>query len=393
MIIKEVLDKRMSQMDPNVFFCSECVNSNQRFGLTFDENTVCDACRYAKEKENLINWKKREEELQELCDRFRSKDGAIDCIVPASGGKDSCYVAHQLKYKYGMNPLTVTWAPAIFTDIGWKNFQNMVKLFDNIMAFPNRGLHGKLARLGFELWGDIFAPWHYGQRAFPLHLALQYKVPLVFYGEKTNVEYGGRQEGKDSPVEKADDRAHIKKTNVFDQIVQIGVKYGILGQDEIKEKTFEMYQMPNEDDLANAGIEVHWLSYYKKWIPQENYYYAREHCGFEPNPERSEGTYSKYASLDDKTDGIHYYLQLIKIGIGRCTSDAAQEIRSGHIDREEGVALVRRYDTEFPQKYFQESLDYMGITEGHFHQVVDKFRPPHLWEKVDGEWRLRHQVA
>lgn len=392
MIINEILDKRISQLDKNVFFCTECVNSNQRFGLTFDEHGVCDACRYAREKQSLIDWEKREQELQHLCDRFRSKDGSIDCIVPASGGKDSCYVAHQLKYQYGMHPLTVTWAPAMFTDIGWKNFQNMVKLFDNMMAHPNRRLHGKLARLGFELWGDIFAPWHYGQRAFPLHMALNYKIPLVFYGEKTNVEYGGRRDGKESPLESDTDRQHIKKTNAFDQIVAIGKKYGILAGDDIHERTFEMYQMPPEDILERAGIEVHWFSYYKKWVPQENYYYAREHCGFEPNSERSEGTYSKYASLDDKTDGIHYYLQLIKIGIGRCTSDAAQEIRSGHITREEGVALVRRYDSEFPKKYFHESLEYMGIPEQYFYQVIDKFRPPHLWERVGDEWHLRHQV-
>lgn len=43
--------------------------------------------------------------------------------MPGSGGKDSFYAAHLLKYKYGMHPLTVTWAPHIYTPWGWENMQ------------------------------------------------------------------------------------------------------------------------------------------------------------------------------------------------------------------------------------------------------------------------------
>ena len=118
-----------------------------------------------------------------------------------------------------------------------------------------------------------------------------------------------------------------------------------------------------------------------------------ENTGFQSNHERSEGTYSKYASLDDRTDGFHYYMGFIKFGIGRTTSDSAHEIRDGHITRDEGIALVRRYDGEFPKKYFKEFLAYLDITEEYFWEVVDSFRKPHLWEKVNGEWRLKHQIT
>ena len=119
-----------------------------------------------------------------------------------------------------------------------------------------------------------------------------------------------------------------------------------------------------------------------------------ENTGFSANPDgRSEGTYSKYASLDDRTDGYHYYLGYIKFGIGRTTSDAAHEIRDGHITREEGVALVRRYDGEFPQKHFLEFLDYTGLSESRFWEVVDSFRPPHLWEKTKTGWRPKFKVS
>jgi hypothetical protein len=147
--------------------------------------------------------------------------------------------------------------------------------------------------------------------------------------------------------------------------------------------------------MERVNPEMHWFSFYKKWVPQENYYYASEHCGFQANPDgRSEGTYSKYASLDDRTDGFHFFLAYIKFGIARATSDAAHEIRDGHLTREEGVALVHRYDGEFPKKYYPEFLEYLGITEEEFWEVIDFYRElsSHLWTKESGEWELQHRI-
>ena len=101
---------------------------------------------------------------------------------------------------------------------------------------------------------------------------------------------------------------------------------------------------------------IHFFSYYKYWDPQENFYYCVDKTGFETNEERSEGTYSKYASLDDKTDGFHYYLSYIKFGIGRSTSDSAHEVRDGKITRDEGIALVKKFDGEFPKNIFTKHL-------------------------------------
>ena len=137
---------------------------------------------------------------------------------------------------------------------------------------------------------------------------------------------------------------------------------------------------------------VHYLGYYLKWTPQECYYYAVDNGNFESNPERMEGTFSKYNSIDDKIDGFHYWTTYIKFGIGRATYDAAQEIRNGHLTRDEGVALVKRYDGEFPQKYFDEFLQYISVSQDEFFDIVDQFRSPHLWEKIDDSWKLKHRI-
>jgi len=92
-------------------------------------------------------------------------------------------------------------------------------------------------------------------------------------------------------------------------------------------------------------------------------------------------------------DGLHYFTTWIKFGLGRASYDAAQEIRNHHLTREEGVALVRRFDGEVPRKWLQENLDYMGFTEARFWDLIDRFRSPHLWKREGDAWVLRHQVS
>lgn len=389
----KILDKQLGELPKSVIFCQRCVVSNQRPRTVIDKEGVCSACQYAWEKEHVIDWSKRERELSQLLDRHRSKDGSFDVVVPGSGGKDSGFTAHLLKTKYGMHPLAVTWAPFIYTDIGWKNFNNFVDSgFTVLSCFPNGVLHRKLARVAFELKGDAWEPFAFGQKTYAFHIALKFNIPLIFYGENGEVEYGGSMQNANKPFEPVEDweKLYFKGAGV-NKLIESGVEMGIFNQEEANDKTFELYQALPLDQIEKLGIQMHWLSYYTKWIPQENFYYAQKHTGFVANDDgRSEGTYSKYASLDDKLDGFHWYLGYIKFGLGRASRDAMMEVRSGHITREEAVSLVQRYDGEFPQKYFKDFLEYLNITEDHFWQIVDAYRPPHLWKKIGGEWKLRH---
>jgi N-acetyl sugar amidotransferase len=388
------LDKQLDKLPKEVKFCKKCVVSNQRPRIIFDEEGVCSACRYAEEKESSIDWADREKQLRAVCDKFRSKDGSYDCIVPSSGGKDSGFVAHQLKYEYGMHPLLVTWAPFEYTQIGFENFIALKDAgFDNILVFPDGRMHKKLARLAFELVGDAWQPFTYGQKALAYQMAAKFKVPLIFYGENGEIEYGGSTKYKNKPYEDIGDykELYFKGAGV-DEVVNEGLRVGYLTQDEVDNNRLEMYKIPPVEDLENLGLQMHWFSYYKKWIPQENYYYCVDNTGFVANDERSEGTYSKYASLDDKLDGFHFYPAYYKFGICRATSDAAHEVRDGHLTREDAIALVKRYDGEFPKKYFDWFLKYLDITEDEFHQILEKYRNHNVWKNVEGEWKLRHNV-
>ncbi len=403
----------------DVVFCTRCVISNQRPNSTveythtansqkktihFDEDGVCDACRFA-EKKQKINWEERERELKDLCDRFRRNDGSYDCLVPGSGGKDSFFAAHILKYKYNMHPLTVTWAPHIYTPWGWKNFQAWIHSgLDNILVTPNGKTHRLLTRLAVENLFHPFQPFILGQKSLAPKIALKFNIPLIFYGEN-EAEYGNPIAATNSS--RMDNRYYsIKdKDSVFISGVSIRE---LIEAFDIQDYDLNMYLPASPDEVENR-VEFHYLGYYLKWHPQYNYYYAVEHGGFQASPERTPGTYSKYNSIDDKMDDLHYYTTYIKFGIGRATYDAAQEIRSGDITREEGVALVRRFDGEFPDRFIDEIFEYLSIdqksfpnackilehpimTREYFQDLTDRFRSPHLWKYGDGRWKLRHPI-
>jgi len=388
----------------DVRFCRRCVISNQRPNSTvefqhttsdikqtieFHDSGICDACLFNDYKNKQIDWKERESQLQQLCAENRRPTG-YDVVVPGSGGKDSAYTAHVLKYKYGMNPLTVTWAPHLYTEIGWKNFVNWIHVggFDNVLFTPNGRLHRLLTKLAFLNLLHPFQPFIIGQRIIGPLIAQRFGISLVMYGEN-QAEYGNRSSENQTPrmnpvFYSANDFDKVKLGGI--PLLEIADQYGFSIND------FEPYLPTKSAEIVNSQIEVHYLGYYLKWDPQECFYYASEHTGFSPNTERTQGSYSKYSSIDDKIDSFHYYTTLIKFGLGRASYDAAQEIRTGKITRDEGVELVRKYDQEFPTKYFKEFLNYIDITENDFHQTLDKFRSPHLWHRVEGEWKLRHIV-
>jgi len=404
-----------------VRFCKKCVLSNQRPNsaveykhtkdskketIHFDDQGVCDACRMSEQKEKTIDWKKRDSELQELCDKHRKNDGSYDCLVPGSGGKDSFFAALVLKNEYNMHPLTVTWAPHIYTDWGWKNFQAWIHSgFDNVLFTPNGRVHRLLTRLAVENLFHPFQPFMIGQKSLAPKMAVEHDIKLVFYGEN-EAEYGNpladfEKAKRDWSYFTSDDTKNIYLGGT--SIKDLKDVYGLQNND------LDAYMPADPKQLEEKSIEVHFLGYYVKWHPQSSYYKASEY-GFQASPERTTGTYSKYSSIDDKIDDFHYYTTFIKFGIGRAIYDAAQEIRNHDIERKEGVGLVKRFDGEFPERFADEIFEYLSIDKktfpkahkvfkhpimdrDYFEQLTDYFRSPHLWEKQGEKWKLRYVVS
>jgi len=397
-----------------VLFCKKCNMSNQqpmssneykhsskseKETMGFDKDGVCNACRFNDLKDNgTIDWNLREKELIELCNKYRKTDGSYDCIVGSSGGKDSAFQSHVLKYKYNMNPLTVTWAPHLYTDIGWENHQNYVHTggFDNYLFTPNGKIHRELTRQATLNLLHPFQPFILGQKTFVTKMAYRFDIPLIFYGEVpaeygenmsvdtkkyTNVGEEVKNEGYSlDPVDGMEER----------DIFLGGKKVGDYLEEGIPLVELKNYLPIDSQHLKDKEIDFYYLGYFLRWVPQEAYYYAVDNTGFKANPVRTEGTYSKYNSLDDKIDGMFYYTRYIKFGVGRTMMDSAQEIRNKHLTKDEGIALMKRFEGEYPARYEKDFLEYVSMSKQEFSDLCDEFRSPHLWKKDSGGvWKLR----
>jgi len=387
-----------------VKYCKRCTINNQRpsstvefknnssekkRAISFGTNGICEACRYAEMKKN-INWQERHFELVELCNKFRRSDGHFDCIVPGSGGKDSVQAAYMLKYKYNMNPILVTWPPAIYTSIGRRNHSAWLNAgFSNYTYNQNKKLHRHLTKLAFENLCHPFQPFIFGQKNLAPRMSVLMNIPLVFYGEN-EAEYGNNIADNEKPTR--DPKYYTAENSIKDLYLA-----GVPAQDLIdihnyKLSDLDAYFPVDPYAIEKNKTEVHYLGYYVKWHPQETYYYSVENTEFMPNDYRTEGSYSKYSSLDDKIDWLHYHTTYIKFGVGRATYDTAQEIRNGDLTREEGVSLVKRFDGEFPHQYINDCCNYMGITRERYDEVIEEFRTPHILKKEGGIWKHRKPI-
>ncbi len=379
--------------DPgNIQTCTKCCVTSLRPRIVFDDDGICSACQWADRKWNASDmWKERRREMTTLLNRFRTSS-TNDVVVPSSGGKDSAAVALAMA-DHRMQPLCAMWEPHIYTDIGRRNQDRFAHAgFDTVKAQPNGLFHRRLARLAFEFYGDPFMPFVYGQLCWPIHVAVNHGIGLVMFGESGEAEYGGDPAATDKMFWDWDDwdRIYNKGVGIRD-LIDLGMELGCFTKNEAQ-RVSHFYRLPRRETIEQFRIQVAWWSYFEPWHPMENYYLACERTGYEANDVRSEGTYTKFASLDDKLDGLHYYMAYIKFGMGRCTSDANQQIRAGDIERDEAVDLIRRYDGEFPNRHLPDCLNYLNIDTNHLTKIIDRFRPDDLWSADSVGWVLNHQV-
>lgn len=363
-------------------YCKTCMTPSSRPRVVFDESGVCNACHTAEAKKK-IDWQARRKEFLDYVERFRPKDGPYDCLVPWSGGKDSSAIAYKLKFEFGLNPLLVTASPLIPNEIAQHNREEMLRLgFDQVMVRPNQRVARHLAQRFFIERGNPKVHWEATKEAIPLQMAVKYKIPLVFYAEHGESEYGGRVLNEES-----------RKVKDFTEVIEhlVGDDARNWVDDVVGEHDLGSYLYPSAEEIEAVGVKALYFAYFFRWSMLENYEYIKDKIDFQLAPNgRTDGTFTNFDSLDDKIDTLYYHMQYIKFGFGRALRDAARLIHNGHITREQGLDSVRKYDHEFPHTYFKDQLDYLGMEEAEFRRIVDLHRNPEIWEFQGNEWRLRH---
>lgn len=366
-----------------VLYCARCIMPNTRPRIVFDAAGVCNACRHAEKKWEHIDWDARKKEFLALLDQYRSKDGSWDCIVPWSGGKDSSAIAYRLKFEFGMNPLLVTFSPQLPTEVGNHNREALIQCgFDHFFVRPNQKVHRALARRFFLERGNHKVAWDAGINATPVQVAVMRNIPLVFYAEHGESEYGGKVLNEQST-----------KIRDFTEVIehQVGDDPRNWVDGTVTAKDLNPYLYPPTDAIVRVGVKALYFAYFFQWSSFENYTYIKEKFDFHLAPNgRSEGTFTNFDSLDDKADNLYYYLQFIKFGFGRAVRDASRMIQNKQLTRAEGLAHARAYDAEFPARYFRDMLAYLRITEEEFTRLVDQHRNEEIWKREGEQWVLRY---
>ena len=368
-----------------IIYCKKCLMPNSRPRVVFDAEGVCNACRYAEEKWKNVNWDERKKEFLDLIGPYRSKNGYWDCIVPWSGGKDSSSIAYKLKFEYGMNPLLVTFSPQLPNEVGNHNREALIQAgFDHLFFRPDQRVHRKLARRFFIERGHQKVAWDTGVNTIPVIVALKFQIPLIFFAEHGESEYGGKVLSKES-----------NKLRNFTEVIehQIGDDPRNWVDDDITIKDLQPYLYPDLGEIRKVGVKALYFAYFFKWSSYENYLYVKDKYDFRVCPSgRTEGTFTNFDSLDDKSDNLYYHMQYIKFGFGRAVRDASRMIQNKQLTRAEGLELAKKYDHEFPALYLKEMLEYLKLTEKEFYEIVDKHRNPEIWKKEGGEWKLRYPL-
>ena len=328
-----------------LFWCKNCVVMSTRPRITFDSRGFCSACLWAEEKKEL-DWLKRNKLLEKLLDKHRSNNKKFDCITTVSGGKDGSYVTYNLKHKYKMNPLAVTIRPITETKLGIENLNNFVNSgYDHILVSPDPEAMRILCKIGLTEMGFPYYGWLIAVHTAVFRVAVQFNIPLVFYSEDGEVEYGGDAKNKYEGVYGVD---YIKS------IYMEGGYEKVLNKSKLNERELFWFKLPTDEELRNLKLQITHFGFYENWDPYRNYQVAKKFCGLNENETLNEGSYTNFAQTDQKIYLLHVYFMYLKFGFGRATQDAGIDVRRGAMTREQAVQLVRLYDDMYPESLFEE---------------------------------------
>ena len=365
--------------------CQRCVNPDTRPNIEFDDEGICPVCRFAEANASgQVDWDARDRELADIVTWGRDHTkNSYDCIVTVSGGKDSMRQAFYARDHLGTKPLLVScvYPPEQLNDRGADNLSNLVEQgFDCISVSLNPQLWKDLMRQGFLLYGNWCKSTEMALYAIPIHVAIAYKIPLIFLGENpawTIGEKHGRLDG---------DASRMKYCNTLQ-----GGDPSPLMSDTITSQDVYFYKYPDDDEIDYAALRIVYLGYYiREWSGWSNAEFAIER-GLRVRDEGPEDTGDIWgvSSVDEDFRLVNQMIKHIKFGFGFVTDQVCEQITQGRMTREEGLALVRQYDGRCAPKYIDQFCSYLGITLQRFWEVVERFRGAGMWKKgPDGEWVL-----
>ena len=374
-------------------YCARCLYpENARPTIIFDDEGICSGCRYHESRSHQleINWSEREAMLLQILDEAKrmanERGNSHDCIIPVSGGKDSHYQVWLLKEKYGMNPLLVTYNHAFNTRAGNRNLYNLVEKSGCDFVRYTAGLDSvrKISRYMLETVGDLTWHYHAGIRTYPFQVAVERNIPLIVWGEHGFAELTG--------IVSLEDFVEFTRWTRKEHDMRGYEPQDLIGKGGITQADIAPYIYPTDEQISDVGVRGVYLSNFIYWNARAQAEVMMREWDFAPITYERDRTFNLHSKIEDHANDVHDYLKYLKFGYGRATDDASMEIRHGRMTREEGMALVKHYDTREPST-LQFYCDFLGITKEEFYRWVNPMRDLEIWERDHvGNWMPKDAV-
>lgn len=359
-------------------YCKQCVLPDSRPNLSLDADGICNACRAVATKPN-IDWQQRGEKFVEVIRNAKRRSTGYDCLIPASGGKDSHWQVVTC-LEHGLNPLVVTWKTPARTPIGQKNLENMISLgVDHIDYQINPKVESQFMLRAFEKYGSTAIPMHMALFSIPPTIAVRFNIPLIIWGENSAFEYGSKRE---------EDTGFRLDGN---WLSTYGVTHGTIAKDWINEgfTSTEMkpYYGPSDEELEKAGVNAVFLGYYMQWDPIMTKEVAEAH-GFISDVGGARTGFYDFADIDDDFISIHHWLKWYKFGFTRLFDNLSLEIRAGRMCRENAVDIIAKAGPQTPYADIEKFCGFTGISVRRFFEIAETFRNPEIWKQHNGQWKI-----
>ena len=363
--------------------CTRCwYASNHPLHITFDEQGVCSGCRVHEEKDQL-DWETRAQKLAGILEEYRCRSGKnYDCIIPVSGARDSYFIVHTVKRRFGMNPLLVTYNKHYNTDLGIRNLARLRILFDcDILTLTlNPANVKKITRASLRRLGSLY--WHClaGQTVFPVQIACRLKIPLIIWGAHQGVD----QVGMFSHLDEVEMTRKYRKEH---DLMGLEAEDLVAEFDNVSEEDTYQLRYPDSKILEQVGVRGIYLNNYLRWDTKAQHEEMLGLYAYESAPQTR--TFDRYNDVDCfNYSDVHDYTKWIKHGYSKVTDHVCREIRLGRLGRASGRALIERY-RQLPPVNLGLFCRWLGITDSAFRFLLDQHRSPRVWRRnLAWEWEL-----
>lgn len=343
--------------------CNACMLPETHETISFDAVGTCNVCRQVEFKNESIDWGAKKIELDQLVEAHRGKYD-YDCIVPFSGGKDSTWTLYYLVKEYGLKPLVVRFDHGFFRPNLEENTKKVCRsLGVDIMTFtPNWKVVQRLMLQSFLEKGDFCWHCHTGIFSYPMWIALEKKVPLIFWGEPSSeyTAYFSYDQTEDVD-EKRFNRYVNLGISADDMFVRLGGK--------VDPRDLKPFSYPMLKDLRALNYRSVCLGSYIPWDVKRQSKIIMDELGWKGDQVENVPPQYDYEKIECQMQGVRDYIKYIKRGYSRPSHLVAIDIRNGRIDREEGQRLIEEYEGKRPPS-LDLFLEFVGLTEEEFLKIA-----------------------